>query len=97
MGNETSSVKIHSLLSAEDIKRLRAGFPVSDYLFIKEMFLCLLFLMEFTICLKNILNGFHVLGWWCRDTEPSKSRMGTLENDVAFKATKTIRTNIKCI
>ena len=29
MGNETSSVKIHSLLSAEDIKKLRAGFPVS--------------------------------------------------------------------
>ena len=28
MGNETSSVKIHSLLSADDIKRLRAGFPV---------------------------------------------------------------------
>ena len=29
MGNETSSVKIHSLLTADDIKRLRAGFPVS--------------------------------------------------------------------
>ena len=27
MGNETSSVKIHTLLTAEDIKRLRAGFP----------------------------------------------------------------------
>ena len=27
MGNETSSVKIHTLLTADDIKRLRAGFP----------------------------------------------------------------------
>jgi len=27
MGNETSSVKIHSLLTADDLKRLRAGFP----------------------------------------------------------------------
>eukprot|EP00095_Tigriopus_kingsejongensis_P010338 maker-scaffold525_size146620-snap-gene-0.13 protein:Tk10338 transcript:maker-scaffold525_size146620-snap-gene-0.13-mRNA-1 annotation:"tld domain-containing protein kiaa1609 homolog" len=27
MGNETSSVKIHSLLTAEDIKGLRGGFP----------------------------------------------------------------------
>ena len=32
MGNETSSVKINSLLTAEDIKRLRAGFPVRIYL-----------------------------------------------------------------
>ena len=27
MGNETSSVKIHSLLTAEDLKQLRANFP----------------------------------------------------------------------
>ena len=27
MGNETSSVKIHSLLTAEDLKALRASFP----------------------------------------------------------------------
>ena len=27
MGNETSSMKIHSLLTAEDLKGLRAQFP----------------------------------------------------------------------
>ena len=27
MGNETSSVKIHSLLTAEDLKKLRENFP----------------------------------------------------------------------
>lgn len=27
MGNETSSMKIHSLLTAEDLKALRCGFP----------------------------------------------------------------------
>ena len=27
MGNETSSMKIHSLLTAEDLKALRSGFP----------------------------------------------------------------------
>ena len=65
MGNETSSVKINSLLTAEDIKRLRAGFPVRIFLFttmtgMKKFF-------ESTFMKKHLKEIYHfrvvVLGY----------------------------------
>ena len=52
--------------------------------------------MQEISCLKQYrIDTTDILGWWCRDTKSSKPGMGALEDNVAGKVTKTIRTNIE--